>query len=80
VPTIRSHVPYPDVVAPVAACVLCGEPTDIRAETPFRPDLGRVPLHLFCSAELIELYNNRHRLLPEQMRRVSRVLTAGGTN
>jgi hypothetical protein len=39
-----------------------------------------VPLHLFCSAELIELYNNRHRLLPEQMRRVSRVLTAGGTN
>jgi hypothetical protein len=28
--------------------VWCGTPTDIRAETPFRPDIGELPLHLFC--------------------------------
>lgn len=54
---IRSHVPFVVDPAAEAPCVWCLGPTDIRAETPFRPDLGRVPLHLFCGADVIDAFN-----------------------
>jgi hypothetical protein len=49
--TIRHHVPYEQ--GPEAACAWCGDPTDVSAETPFRPDIGRLPMHLFCSPEVL---------------------------
>lgn len=48
---IRTWVPVE--TGPLVPCAWCGEPTDIRAETPFRPDLGALPLMLTCSAELL---------------------------
>lgn len=41
---------------PDAACAWCGGPTPMRADTPFRPDLGSVPMHLMCGQEMREAY------------------------
>lgn len=45
VPAIEGGTEWP--------CVWCLEPTDVTARTPFRPDLGSVPLHLTCGADLM---------------------------
>lgn len=37
-------------------CVWCGEGTDTLADTPGRPDIGRVPLHVWCAGAVIEAY------------------------
>jgi hypothetical protein len=37
-------------------CVWCGQPTPITALTPFRPDLGRVPLMLVCGVLMRDAY------------------------
>lgn len=42
--------------ARLAPCVWCVEPTDARAETPGRPDLGEVPLHVWCAGEVVVAY------------------------
>lgn len=76
-PTVSTWVPFDEGTMPEVPCVWCQSPTDIRAKTPFRPDLGAVPLHLFCAAEIIDLYNNRHRILPEHMPRMQRLLESG---
>lgn len=60
-PTITSRIPrqiFDQAPVPMAPCIWCGEPTIVRAETPFRPDLGTVPLMLTCGAEIILLYND----------------------
>lgn len=41
---------------PDNACAWCGEPTPMRAVTPFRPDLGSVPMHLLCGSDMREAY------------------------
>lgn len=39
-----------------APCSWCGEPTDSLADTPGRPDLGRIPMHIICAAAVIVAY------------------------
>ncbi|MCA1570836.1 MAG: hypothetical protein LC798_11065 [Chloroflexi bacterium] len=53
-PTIRSVMPYRP--GPTLPCVWCGDPTDVKAETPFRPDLGSVPLHVLCGTQVLLAY------------------------
>lgn len=48
--TLHSRVPRDHRNAPTRLCVWCGKPTPVMALTPFRPDLGALPLHLFCGA------------------------------
>lgn len=38
-------------------CVWCGKPTQIMALTPFRPDLGAVPLMLSCGVFMRDYFN-----------------------
>ncbi len=40
----------------VGRCVWCGEECWTMALTPFRPDLGQVPLHLFCGSDMRSAY------------------------
>lgn len=40
----------------VGQCVWCGGDAWTAADTPFRPDLGAVPLHLFCGVDLRNAY------------------------
>ena len=37
-------------------CVWCGEPSDALGITPGRPDLGSVPIHVFCSGAVLVAY------------------------
>lgn len=53
---IRHHGDIRRGFPPVGACVWCGSTCWTMAETPFRPDLGQVPLHLFCGVDLREAY------------------------
>lgn len=46
-----------DRSGPSGPCVWCGEQTDIWAITTFRPDLGRLPLHLFCGIWLRDAFS-----------------------
>lgn len=57
---------------PPAPCVWCGEPTGNRAETPGRPDLGAVPLDVFCAGAIIVAYRKARegRLLPAGVARL----------
>ena len=41
---------------PIGNCVWCGKPTPIVADTPFRPDLGALPLHLLCGVWMRDAY------------------------
>lgn len=54
--TIRHHGDIRNGFPPVGECVWCGSTCWTTAETPFRPDLGQVPLHLFCGANMREAY------------------------
>lgn len=54
--TIRHHVPKDHYAARWYACVWCGGLTDILAETPFRPDIGALPLMLTCGAHMRQVY------------------------
>jgi hypothetical protein len=45
-----------DGAGPMRPCLWCTEPTDTMAETPGRPDLGEVPLHVWCAGEVIVAY------------------------
>lgn len=67
--TIRHHIPAgvlngTDDASPEYACVWCGQPTKIMAETPFRPDLGFIPLMLTCGAELRAAWRQHQAGLP----------------
>lgn len=42
--------------ADAAPCVWCTKLTDIWADTPFRPDIGAVPLHLLCGVWMRDAY------------------------
>lgn len=42
----------------VGLCVWCGQPTPVLAETPFRPDLGVLPLGLLCGAKMRLAYRD----------------------
>lgn len=42
--------------SPRGICVWCGKPTEVMTETPFRPDLGAVPFHLFCGVFMQDAY------------------------
>lgn len=37
-------------------CVWCECMSGERADAPFRPDLGRVPLHLHCGGQILIAY------------------------
>jgi hypothetical protein len=54
VPTLRGEIPYGD--APLAPCIWCGTPTDIRFVPEARPELGPQPLHMLCGIALIRAY------------------------
>jgi hypothetical protein len=41
---------------PDAPCAWCGGPTPMRALTPFRSDLGSVPMHLICGHDMRAAY------------------------
>jgi hypothetical protein len=41
-----------------ARCVWCDDWTDFRMKTPGRPDLGEVPLHAFCAAQVIVAFED----------------------
>jgi hypothetical protein len=53
---IRLHGDITNGFPAVGQCVWCGTVCWTMAITPFRPDLGAVPLHLFCTAELRDAY------------------------
>jgi hypothetical protein len=53
VPTINGMFRLRPRLEDFARCVWCDDWTDFRMETPGRPDLGTVPLHAFCAAEVI---------------------------
>lgn len=42
---------------PIGECVWCGKLTNLMADTPFRPDLGALPLHLFCGVWMRDAYH-----------------------
>jgi hypothetical protein len=42
----------------VGKCVWCGQDSQIVALTPFRPDLGALPLHLTCGVMLRDAYKD----------------------
>ena len=53
--TLHHRVPWsPD--APKRACIWCGAPTAVMADTPFRPDLGALPLMLTCGPLMRDAY------------------------
>ena len=73
---VDGYNPGEDVVVRTGACVWCGEQTPIMAETPFRPDLGAVPLMLTCGAQLIRAYRalqDGQELTPEQRAGIARL-------
>ncbi len=37
-------------------CVWCGDLSDALGETPGRPDLGSLPIHVFCAGAVIVAY------------------------
>lgn len=60
----------------VGQCVWCGGDAWTAADTPFRPDLGAVPLHLFCGVDLRNAYRawkNGEDLTPQMVAGVSRL-------
>ena len=75
--TIRHRGDIHNGFPAVGRCVWCGETCWTKADTPFRPDIGQVPLHLFCGADMREAYKawrDGLPLLPSQvagMRRIS---------
>lgn len=54
--TIRTRVPIVEGSRAEVPCCWCGGLTDVRAETPFRPDLGTIPMHIFCAADVIRTF------------------------
>jgi hypothetical protein len=65
---IRHHVSRDWAkAAPVGDCVWCGRPTSTLAETPFRADLGAVPLMLTCGAHMRIVYRMIQNGHPEQL-------------
>lgn len=58
---------------PIAACVWCSEATSNRAVTPGRPDLGEVPLHVWCAGEIIVAYRRlgAGKLLPDGAKKLT---------
>lgn len=58
VASVRPGEGYREAVArlPDNPCAWCGGPTPMRALTPFRPDLGSVPMHLICGSDMREAY------------------------
>lgn len=66
---------------PTGQCIWCGTVCWTLAATPFRPDLGEVPLHLFCSAALREAYAAWRQGVPiradlaDGMRRMARTMS-----
>ena len=67
---IRHHGDFRAGFPLVGDCVWCGAECRTKAETPFRPDLGRVPLHLFCGVDMRDAYRawqSGDALLPEQV-------------
>lgn len=36
-----------------APCSWCGEQTDSWGDTPGRPDLGRIPIHIMCAGAVV---------------------------
>ncbi len=60
----------------VGPCVWCGGVAWTAADTPFRPDLGQVPLHLFCGVDLRNAYRAwkaGEELTPQMVAGVSRL-------
>jgi hypothetical protein len=53
---IRYQLPVGKPLPDPAPCSWCGKPCQTRADTPFRPDLGAVPLHLICSQWVRDAY------------------------
>ena len=45
-------------------CIWCGKPTSVWADTPFRPDLGALPLMLTCGALMRDAYRMWEAGLP----------------
>jgi hypothetical protein len=58
---IRHHVPHDHDRSVKRACIWCGRPTDVLAETPFRPDLGFLPLMVTCGAHMRIVYRMLQR-------------------
>lgn len=59
-PEIRGTIPLDDRPEYQVPCVWCAFPTSTRAETPGRPDLGEVPLHVLCAGAVIVAYRRRN--------------------
>ncbi len=53
---IRYQLPVGQPLPDAQPCAWCGKPAQTRADTPFRPDLGAIPLHLICSAWVRDAY------------------------
>jgi hypothetical protein len=76
-PTIKGSFslrPRPEEWAP---CVWCEDPTSFWMVTPFRPEIGSVPLHAMCAAEIIFAYNEfqaTKKLGPVDAVRMTRLL------
>ena len=71
-----SHRVQVDRSGPKGPCVWCGQTTDVWAITPFRPDLGRLPLHLFCGVwmrDAFKAWQDGTALDAEQMAGIKRL-------
>jgi hypothetical protein len=76
-PTIRGHFSLRPRPEEWAACVWCEAPTSFRMVTPFRPEIGSVPLHAGCAGAIIVAYEEflrTRRLGPDDVVRMDRLL------
>ncbi len=74
---IRYQMPLDRPLPAPLPCTWCNKPTQTRADTPFRPDVGSVPLHLICSQWVRDAYRawKAGRLLDEdQMQGMKRLM------
>jgi len=53
-PTITSTMPRQP--GPEWPCAWCKAPTDVLADTPGRPDIGRLPLHIGCGVAILRAF------------------------
>jgi hypothetical protein len=53
-PTIYGTLPRSP--GPESPCLWCGRPTDVTFTPQFRPELGPLPMHMFCGVAMIRAY------------------------
>jgi hypothetical protein len=74
--TLHHVIPRDMANAPRRRCVWCGGVTIVMTETPFRPDLGALPLMITCGVDMRDAYKRvlaGRTLTAEQQEGVARL-------